>query len=65
MAKILIVEDDILVSKSICECLTAEKYLVETAGSGEDALQLLNNFEYEIVLLDWSLPGIWSLLSPE
>lgn len=58
MAKILIVEDDVLISKAVCEWITAEKHLVETAATGEDALQLLQNFEYDVVLLDWQLPGI-------
>ena len=58
MAKILIVEDDVLISKTVAEWITAEKHTVETAGSGEDGLQLLENFDYDVVLLDWSLPGI-------
>ncbi len=56
MAKILIVEDDVQISKEVAECLTAEKHLVEVAGTGEDGLQLLQNFQYDVVLLDWQLP---------
>jgi DNA-binding response OmpR family regulator len=58
VAKILVVEDDAQVAKTMFEWLRAEKHLVESAGSGEDALQLLRNFQYDLVLLDWSLPGI-------
>ncbi|MFM9458681.1 response regulator transcription factor, partial [Streptomyces europaeiscabiei] len=34
---------------------------VEHASSGEDALQLLQNFKFDIILLDWELPGISGL----
>lgn len=61
MAKILLVEDDWQLSKKLSEWLTLENHLVETASSGEDALQLLTNFKFDLVLLDWNLTGITGL----
>ena len=31
------------------------------AGSGEDALQMLGGFDFDVVVLDWSLPGMTGL----
>jgi DNA-binding response OmpR family regulator len=58
MAKILYVEDDEAIASSVEEWLAGDNHVVEIAVSGEDALQLLGNFEYDLVLLDWNLPGI-------
>lgn len=61
MAKILLVEDDPQLSQKMSQWFTLENHLVETASSGEDALQLLTNFKYDLVLLDWNLTGITGL----
>ncbi|HEY9682878.1 MAG TPA: response regulator transcription factor [Oculatellaceae cyanobacterium] len=58
VAKLLVVEDDISVAKVLKEWLDALGHLVEHVTTGEDALQMLTNFKYEIILLDWELPGI-------
>src|ERR1700722_4421122 len=58
MAKILYVEDDDDVAATVQEWLQIEGHLVELAGNGEDGMQLCENFEYDLVLLDWDLPGM-------
>lgn len=58
MPKILIVDDDTLLSSTLRSYLDQEKYVVETADNGEDAIQLLSGFDYDVVVLDWTLPGI-------
>ena len=58
MAKILYVEDDDGVAISVQEWLQLEGHLVELATNGEDGIQLCANFEYDLLLLDWDLPGI-------
>lgn len=58
MAKILLVEDDTTLAGALCAYLSQENYTVEAVESGEDALQLLAAFEYDVVVLDWNLPGI-------
>lgn len=57
MAKILYVEDDPTQAANIKECLESEGHTLEIAGDGNDALQLFRNFEYDVILLDWQLPG--------
>lgn len=56
MAKILIVEDDQELAESLKIWLPTQGYHVEHVSSGKDALQLLENFRYDLVLLDWNLP---------
>ena len=58
MAKILVVDDDFDLSDALTDHLTLQGYIAERCGSGEDALQLLGNFHYDLILLDWTLPGI-------
>lgn len=58
MAKILLVEDDKNLALSICDFLSAEGNTIEHAATGEDGLQLLECFDFELVILDWQLPGI-------
>jgi CheY-like chemotaxis protein len=55
--KILIIDDE----EPILEMLTAifeEKYLVKTAPSSERGIQMLNNEEFEVIILDINMPGI-------
>lgn len=58
MAKILLVDDDQNLVASLKDLLTAENYEIETAYLGKDALQLLQNFAYDLVILDWGLPDL-------
>lgn len=58
MAKILLVEDDLELTESLVSYLTLENYTVELVMTGEDAIQLLENFKYDVIVLDWGLPGI-------
>lgn len=56
MAKVLLVEDDPELKESLLSWLKLENHVVELAESGEDALQLLDNFAYDVIVLDWGLP---------
>jgi DNA-binding response OmpR family regulator len=58
MAKILVVEDDIPLANILSTWLETQNYVVDMAYTGEDALQLLSNFQYDVLILDWELPGI-------
>jgi OmpR-family two-component system manganese-sensing response regulator len=57
MAKILIVDDDIFLTKLVRQSLEKERYLVDEAHDGPDALMLLKEFHYDLVILDWELPS--------
>ncbi|MEW5804981.1 MAG: sigma-54 dependent transcriptional regulator [bacterium] len=56
--KVLIVDDDHLMAKSISRCLESEGYLCFRVHSGEEALAKLKEESFNLVLLDLSLPGL-------
>lgn len=58
MAKILLVDDDQNLVASLVDFLTADNHTVETAFCGKDGLQLLQNFAFDLVILDWSMPDL-------
>ena len=58
MAKILIVDDDSNLLRSLSEYLVSENYTVEVAACGLDGLQLLDSYQFDVVLLDWSMPDL-------
>lgn len=58
MSKILIVEDDLSLSAMVRDWLTLQKDIVETVEDGQDALQMLKSFEYDMIILDLELPGM-------
>jgi len=55
--RLLLVEDDLMISENIREGLTRECYVVDWAGNGADAELSLATAEYDLVLLDLGLPG--------
>lgn len=54
--RILIVDDEEDLTLGYSRCLQKEGYDVSTAGSGEDALELLKQEIFDLVLLDIRLP---------
>ncbi|HEY5673963.1 MAG TPA: sigma-54 dependent transcriptional regulator [Malonomonas sp.] len=56
--KILVVDDEHLIRWSLEQNLKKQGYEVTTAGSGEDALRLLQEESPDLVLLDVQLPGM-------
>lgn len=58
MAKLLLVEDDQELRERLVEWFTIEGHTVESTDTGEDALQLLKAFNFDIVVLDWGLPAM-------
>lgn len=58
MGKILIVEDDKHAAEMVVSWLESERHNMDHAATGEDALEHLKMMEYDVVLLDWDLPGI-------
>ena len=61
MAKLLLVDDDDQLQSSLKQLLELEGYQVESALTGEDGLQLAQNFFFDLIILDWSMPGISGL----
>jgi DNA-binding response OmpR family regulator len=58
MSKILLVDDDIELTEAVRNELEASGWKVEVAHCGADANQLLQNFRYDMILLDWQMPDI-------
>jgi CheY-like chemotaxis protein len=56
--KVLVVDDDPAVRKSIDRVLTNKGYAVITAQNGEEALRKLNEEKYDLVYTDIRMPGI-------
>lgn len=55
--KILIIEDEIELVKDIVKYLTKENYICETANDFNTALEKIESYNYDCVLLDLMLPG--------
>lgn len=56
--RVLIVDDEINFSSVVREELTNEGFYVEQASDGKDALKLLQQGEYDVVLLDINMPQL-------
>ena len=56
MARILIVEDEILINQLIHDGLTSAGHGCESAFDGAQALELLGNKKYDLIILDVMLP---------
>jgi len=57
MGKILLVEDEADLSGPISDTLTREKHIVEVVANGDEALECLRLYQYDLIILDWMLPG--------
>jgi two-component system phosphate regulon response regulator PhoB len=55
--KVLVVEDEEEIRDLIALHLRREGYLVDTAGSAEEAIPLFEKNVYSLLVLDWMLPG--------
>lgn len=56
--RILIVDDDLVLSHELSEMLIEDGHSVHMVGEGEEALSLINKDPYDIILLDIKLPGL-------
>jgi two-component system, OmpR family, manganese sensing response regulator len=57
MAKVLLVEDNHETSAYIEKILSRESHMVEAVANGEEACFRLKHYEYDVIVLDWNLPG--------
>lgn len=56
MAKILVVDDERVLVKGIKFNLEHEGYQVDTGSDGEEAVELVREGQYDLVILDWMMP---------
>jgi CheY-like chemotaxis protein len=63
-AKILVVDDEEVVRLSYFRTLSGERCKVELVKSGPDALQVMAQQNFDVVLLDLRMPEMDGLASP-
>ncbi len=56
--RVLLVEDDITAARGITLMLKASGLIVDTTDTGEEALELVRHYDYDIVVLDLMLPDM-------
>ena len=56
--KILIVDDELVVRDSLGKWFTSEGYTARPVGSGREALEAIQQAEYDIALIDIKMPGM-------
>ena len=56
--KVLVIDDDAVVGRSFDRVLSDKGYDVSTALSGEEALQTMNDSEFDVVFTDIKMPGM-------
>jgi DNA-binding response OmpR family regulator len=58
MANILLVEDDTDLSETLQDWLMFQQHSVEAVYTGTEALEQMRFAQFDIVVLDWQLPGM-------
>ncbi len=58
--RILLVEDEEKLARFVAKGLQAERLAVDVARSGEEGLEYVASFPYDMLVLDVSLPGVVS-----
>jgi len=56
--RILIVDDELVVRDSLGKWFTSEGYTARPVGSGREALETIQQAEFDIALLDIKMPGM-------
>jgi DNA-binding NtrC family response regulator len=59
--RILVVDDEITVGKSISQALASDDYEIDTALSGAEALQKEGLKKYDVIIADLMMPGLSGL----
>jgi two-component system, OmpR family, copper resistance phosphate regulon response regulator CusR len=56
--RILVVEDEKKLAELIARALRAERYAVDAAHDGHAAWEMIETYDYDLIVLDLMLPGI-------
>ena len=59
--RVLVAEDDRGLREVLARGLREHDYVVDAVGDGEEALRFLRSYDYELVVLDWRMPGMSGL----
>ncbi len=57
MAKILIVDDEVAIRRTLREILEYEKYKIDEAADGVEAIEKIKNDSFDLILCDIKMPG--------
>lgn len=60
-SNVLIVDDEPALRRVLQSSLTARGFVVEEAGSGEQAIELISSISFDLILLDINMPGMSGL----
>jgi DNA-binding response OmpR family regulator len=58
MTKVLLAEDDEMTVTMIVDALAPQKFQVDIATTGVDAREKLKFYQYDVIVMDWGLPGV-------
>jgi DNA-binding response OmpR family regulator len=56
--RILVIEDEPKVARTLVKGLEADHFAVDLANDGEEGLQLATEIDYDAIILDWNLPKL-------
>ena len=65
VVRILIIEDEPKVVRTLVKGLEADHFAVDVATDGEEGLQLATEIDYDALILDWNLPKLDGLTAAE
>ncbi len=57
-ARVLVVDDELMLGYALAQALCASGFVADIAGSGEEALRMLESAAYDVMILDLSMPGV-------
>jgi DNA-binding response OmpR family regulator len=61
MSKYLLIDDDLELAARLQDWLAGKEIRLELAVCGADGLQMLEAYQYDLILLDWQLPDMTGL----
>lgn len=56
--RILVVDDEAIVSKALARILSSHNYEVQTASSGGKALEIYERERFDLLITDFNMPGM-------
>ena len=59
--RVLVAEDDRALREALSRGLRESGYTVDAVPDGQAAIEYLRGYDYEVVVLDWRMPGVSGL----